>query len=230
MRRVKTRQLRFLRASAKALMLHDLLEREEESVRHLVDWLNEMARTPAHESIEGLIRNIRRVRALLQPVSFPEWVKREMSTDSASADVWEKIHCINEQLNGYKMWPRYTTFRKAFTGQANRGEKSASPLVMEWWPEGEFEARAAHQVLKLEEKNLLHRLVQCRTCDKWFFASRDWNKFCSQRCRVQYELHTENGRKRRAKYMREYRERLKRMDEERKRYIAARRGKGYQLR
>ncbi len=123
-RKPQTRQLRFLRASAKALRLHDLLEREEEASRHLVDWLNEPARTPAHENIEGLIRNIREVRELLQPASFPEWVKREMSAESASASIWEKIHRINEQLNGYKMWPRYTTFRTTFTGQTKHGEKN----------------------------------------------------------------------------------------------------------
>jgi hypothetical protein len=215
------RRLRFLRASAKALKLRDLVEREDQSRRDLVDWLNELMGTAPHDRIESLIQNIRQVRALLQPVSFPEWVKREMSTDSATAGVWEKIRAINTQLSGYKMWPRYTSVRttvtfKKGTGRPNRSNKAPGPLVMEWWPDGEFEARAAQQVVKLEDTSFLDWLLRCRACNKWFFASRDWQKFCSDRCRGDHDSKTENGRKRRASYMRGYRKRLKRMDEEMK--------------
>jgi hypothetical protein len=230
MRKVETRQLRFLRASRKALALHDVEERQNQSMCNLVDWLNESAGTAAYDRVESLIRNIRQVRALLHPVSFPEFVKREMSTDGFSADIWEKINGINESLSSYKMWPRYTSFRTTVTAKTRTAtpklnEISSGPLLMEWWPDGEFETRAVHAVVRLEENHQLDFLLRCRNCGKWFFASRSWHKFCAERCRSDHDSHTDDGRKRRARYMREYRKRLKRMDEEMKK--ASRRKRGH---
>lgn len=217
------RRLRFLRASRNALKLHEIAERENQARRDLVDWLNESMGTAPHDRVESLIQKIREVRALVQPRSFPDWVKKEMSTDSESAPVWEKIRNVNEQLSGYKMWPRYTAFKTTvafkskIAGKSNRNRNSPGPLVMEWWPEGEFETRAAHQVVRLEENNLLDSLLRCRTCNNWFFASREWHKSCSNGCRDEHYSDTPNGRAKRASYMRGYRKRLKRMDEEMKR-------------
>jgi hypothetical protein len=117
LRSKEMRQLRFLRASRKALAIQDVEERQNQSICNLVDWLNESVGTAAHDRVENLIRNIRQVRALLHPVSFPEFVKREMSTDGFSADIWKKLNSINESLSSYKMWPRYTSFRTSFASK-----------------------------------------------------------------------------------------------------------------
>lgn len=230
MRMVKTRQLRFLKASRKALALHDVQERQNQSIRNLVDWLNESVGAFAHDRVESLVRNIRQVRALLHPVSLPEFVKREMSPDGFSAKIWDKLNSINESLSSYKMWPRYTSFRTTVapknvnvTPQVN--DISSSPLLMEWWPDGEFEARAVHAVVRLEESRELDFLLRCHHCQKWFFDSRSWHKFCDERCRSDHHSHTDDGRKRRATYMRDYRKRLKRMDEEMKKASCRKRGR-----
>jgi hypothetical protein len=225
MQNVQMRRLRFLRASRKALTLHEFAEREEQAKRDLVDWLNESMGTAQYDRIESLIRKIREVRALVQPLSFPEWVKKEMSTDSENTPVWEKIRPINTQLSGYKMWPRYTSFRTAVafssksTGASTTSSKSPGPLIMEWWPEGEFETKAAHAVVRLEESKQLDLLLQCATCHKWFFATRPWQRFCPGGCRGKQYSASANGRATRAAYMRGYRKRLKRMDEEMKKVI-----------
>jgi hypothetical protein len=222
MQNIEMRRLRFSRASRKALALHEVAEREDQAKRDLVDWLNESMETPQYDRIESLIRKIREVRALVQPLSFPEWVKKEMSTDSENAPVWEKIRAINTQLSGYKMWPRYTSFRTAVafrskgTGASTTSNRSPGPLIMEWWPEGEFETKAAHHIITLEGNGQLDLLLQCGVCHKWFFATVPWQKFCPGRCRGKQYSSSANGRAKRAAYMRGYRKRLKRMDEEMK--------------
>jgi hypothetical protein len=46
---------------------------------------------------------------------------------------------------------------------------------------------------------------QCETCEKWFIATRKKSRFCSTLCRVKWHAHTEEGKRKRAAYMQQYR-------------------------
>ena len=170
--------------------------------------------------VESLIRLIGEVRNEMPPVTLRQLIEKEMSADSGNDRVWEKVRRINEQLSGYRMWPRYTNLRTIVKGMSTTPSVSStkktksSPLKWEWWSEGDSAAKAAHQVVRLEEDGLLESLLPCAVCKKWFFAARHWQKYCSDRCRGQHYSSSPEGRATRASYMRGYRKRLQRMDQE----------------
>jgi hypothetical protein len=202
------RRLHLSRAAQKKFHLHELAEHENEGIRDLVAWLNGSKGTEGYKRIGGLIQLIGEIRRGMPPVTFLEFMKKDMSADSGNQHVWEKIRRINEQLRDYPMCPRYTTLR-------TRGEgMKLSPLKWEWWPVGNLAAKAAYQVVRLEEDCLLELLRPCTDCKKWFFAAREWQKFCSKRCRDQHYSSSPEGRATRASYMRGYRKRERRMSEE----------------
>lgn len=201
-------RLRSIGAARKRLRLHDLAERENERRNDLLAWLNGSEGAGPYKSIIDLIQLLGEVRRGMPPVTFQEFMKKDMSADSGDHHVWEKVRRINKQLHDYPMWPRYTTLR-------TRGKRvKTSPLKWEWWPVGNLAARAAYQVVRLEEDCLLELLRPCAVCKKWFFATREWHKFCSKGCRDQHYSSSSEGRATRANYMRGYRKRLQRMNQE----------------
>src|SRR5580700_9178998 len=107
----RMRRLRFSRAAQKKFYLHELAEHANEGIRDLVDWLNESKGTDQYKGVESLIRLIGEVRKEMPPVTVRQWIEKEMSADSGNDRVWEKVRRINEQLSGYRMWPRYTNLR-----------------------------------------------------------------------------------------------------------------------
>jgi len=69
-------------------------------------------------------------------------------------------------------------------------------------------------ILEAAFQGFLRRLSQCPTCEKWFVLRRVDHKFCSGKCREKAFRHSDEGRAKRARFMRQYRERLKRRDAE----------------
>lgn len=57
-------------------------------------------------------------------------------------------------------------------------------------------------------------LRKCDSCGDWFARSRDDHRFCSASCREKWFRSSETGKANRAKFMREYRRRMKRRDSE----------------
>jgi hypothetical protein len=220
---VTMRRLRLSRAAQKKFRLHELAEHANEEIRDLVAWLNGSKETDKCKRIEGLIQLIGEVRKQMPPVTFVQFIQKEISADSGNERVWEKVRRINKQLSGYTMWPRYTglkTIGKGMStslGLSSSKRRKPSPLKWEWWPRGDFAAKAAYQVVRLEENGLLESLRPCAICNKWFFAAKEWQTFCSTRCRGQHYSNSPEGRATRASYMRGYRKRLQRMNEEMKR-------------
>jgi hypothetical protein len=220
------RRLRTFRATQKRFYLHDLAVHAYERIRDLVDWLNESKGTDQYKGVESLIRLIGEVRNEMPPVTLRQWIEKEMSADSGNDRVWEKVRRINEQLSGYRMWPRYTNLRTIVKGMNTNlsvlcsKKMKSSPLKWEWWSEGDSAAKAAHQVVRLEEDGLLESLLPCPVCNKWFFAGRGWQTFCSARCRGQHYSSSPEGRAQRASYMRKYRKQEKGMDDDMKRVSA----------
>jgi hypothetical protein len=57
--------------------------------------------------------------------------------------------------------------------------------------------------MSLSEAGLLNKLRQCETCEKWYLRRK--GRFCSTLCRVKWHSHTDEGKRKRAEYMRDYR-------------------------
>lgn len=214
------RRLRCSRAAEKKFRLHELAEHENEGIRDLVAWLNGSKGTEGYKRIGGLIQLIGEVRKQMPRVTFRQKMEKEMSGDSGNKRAWEYVRRINELLRTYTMWPRFTGLRtigpvmSSSLGLSSSNRKKPSPLKWGLWPEGEFETMAAYQIVRLEGDGLLDSLLQCAICRNWFFASRDWQRFCSDRCRSQHYSSSPEGRATRASYMRGYRKRLQRMNQE----------------
>ncbi len=70
-------------------------------------------------------------------------------------------------------------------------------------------------LLKLADTHQLHRLRRCQHCRKWHFARREAQRFCGVNCRVKAHVSLEPAevrKRKRAEYMRRYREREKALD------------------
>ena len=74
------------------------------------------------------------------------------------------------------------------------------------------ESTTALHLVGLAKAVRLHRVRQCRNCQKWYFARRETQLYCSARCghsaRISRELITDRRQKQR-EYMRRYRAQLK---------------------
>jgi hypothetical protein len=213
MKKSQMRRLRSLKAARMVVKQEELADLEGARRRDLVDWLNAPEGGPDRARTTQLIHQIREARDVLPSVSVS-------LQDPGNPQVREEIKKINERLSRYKMWPRCTETKPAFTKASGSGAsenhgKLPIALTVEWWPEGEFETKAAHHVITLEADGQLDSLVQCGVCREWFFAIRHWQKFCP-RCRGKQYSTSPHGRAKRAGYMRGYRKRLKRMEEEMK--------------
>lgn len=60
----------------------------------------------------------------------------------------------------------------------------------------------------LNGAGLIDRLRRCRVCSRWFYAEHGARLSCSPSCRDKAWRHSPDGRKKRAAYMRGYRQRL----------------------
>ena len=68
--------------------------------------------------------------------------------------------------------------------------------------------RGIHQIIRLTEARLIHRVRECR-CGNWFLAKRDNHKSCSDACRQDAYRTTPEGREKRSAAQRRYRQRQK---------------------
>jgi hypothetical protein len=55
------------------------------------------------------------------------------------------------------------------------------------------------------ETGLIDRFRTCRHCQRWFHAAVAHQHHCSERCRQQFASKSDNYRKKRRDYMRQYR-------------------------
>jgi hypothetical protein len=69
------------------------------------------------------------------------------------------------------------------------------------------DSRMIMDIYRLYEEGLLHRLRQCRQCQRWFYAQQERLHFCPMpaRCRDAYFRSSPEGKALRAKYMQAYR-------------------------
>ena len=67
------------------------------------------------------------------------------------------------------------------------------------------ETRLINYALELLRRGSIQRLRTCRECSKWFYATTDQQKHCSDNCRQRFASHDSLFKKRRREYMKKYR-------------------------
>jgi hypothetical protein len=77
-----------------------------------------------------------------------------------------------------------------------------------------FEGDAVLAAGRLAERRLLSRVRLCVTCsEKWLFAKHSNYRFCSPKCRETYYMKTDEYRQKKARQMRESRDRQRKREE-----------------
>jgi hypothetical protein len=72
------------------------------------------------------------------------------------------------------------------------------------------EGDAVLAVLRLAQRGLLNRIKLCKTCARtWMYAKHSNYRFCSEECREAFFMQTDEYRAKKARQMRQYRDRLR---------------------
>jgi hypothetical protein len=79
---------------------------------------------------------------------------------------------------------------------------------------------ALQAIEALSKDGSLRQIRQCQSCARWLFAKNRRQRFCSGPCREKAFRKSDEGKAKRAAYMSGYRERLKRMEDSGRKFIA----------
>jgi len=158
---------------------------KQDSLR-VVRWLNDERNSLAErEPVIELMGLIRKTLATIEKTS-----KRPL--------VWpypRRVNSLLEELNtrleNYPRIPRLSIENGAWAfGALPWGNPVSESIVVQW-------------LIRLTSEHLLDRVRRC-VCGKWFFAARNQRKSCSPKCRHKLYEQTEEYRRKRRKYMRDY--------------------------
>jgi hypothetical protein len=158
---------------------------KQDSLR-VVRWLNDERNSPAERKplieLMGLIRNTLATiektpkRAFVWP--YPRRVKSLLEE-------------LNTRLENYPRISALAIEDGAWTFETRPwGNPVSENIVVQW-------------LIRLTSEHLLDRIRRC-VCGKWFFAARNQRKSCSPKCRHKLYEQTEDYRRKRRKYMRDY--------------------------
>jgi len=196
-------------------------------------WLNAAQGTDSYERAAQLIGEIREIedgmsKSLLRLVQTREVTAQELKIGGDHR--WKKIKQAKQQPQQYKNAKRqWQEFERKHV-QLNKilGRYSFSP-VLQWvllagsWnlsmiaKDMDRDHVHEHQGLRFSESDVvlhilslaaaseLERLQQCKRCEKWFFAGRSHQRFCSPECRLKSYSQSPKYQKYRKIYMRERR-------------------------
>jgi predicted nucleic acid-binding Zn ribbon protein len=203
MKRGKKRGLHKLPSRLMKRMTAEENDAEREEREMSIDWLNANKGRTQYKEVVYLIGEIEKAREATPTISMLQWAQAEASGHPTAAVSWNKIHLINSLLKKFKLYPRIVGRRKV--GGHSKERLAHSRLMWEWWPERDSTAKVVHAIVRLEQQGLWYSFRQCLPCGKWILTTRRRQRFCSTQCREKTFRSTEEGRKKRAAYMRTYR-------------------------
>jgi len=174
----------------------------------LLDWLNRSDRGTQKARVLQLIVNLRKVREISRPVFYFDdlGLGRIPKLRVPGFDLRKKI---NSQLRRSKV----TLRAEGYSRSDVEARPLAGQIIWRWYEEENPESKATFVLARLEEEGLFDLLRRCIQCRMWFYAERDWHRFCTPACRDKNFRSTPEGRKKRADYMRKYRARERRMND-----------------
>ena len=128
-------------------------------------------------------------------LSFPN-DSRRLSEESL-ARIGVAVKELNRRLKGRKISVRVFP-------------TSEKPVRLLLWPEAvKGDLRSVLQIINASESGALRRLKACESCQHFFFARRDADRFCpGTSCRKNWHRKTPSGRAKNREHQKKYRERL----------------------
>jgi hypothetical protein len=167
-----------------------------QAIREAVRKLNEIDRRirekgyPGSESKVGLFDNPGNLEIELRKRGFDDATRRLLNE-------------IQRELGDFKvtMWPAYPTRSGWKINWMISGFAPDSPKLVYWMNKALIHDLAA--------AGLLRSVRECDFCQDWYFARKGDQRFCKPYCRERYHRSTEEGKAKKAKYMRDRRKREK---------------------
>jgi hypothetical protein len=201
-------------------VLHSFLG--EEDGKALAEWLNQKPSGVAQRQVTGLINDLRELRRLspgeksfhdfeaaLQSASTRKEVRRTpvfSLTDKAlipSEEFRRKLRAIDAQLARHKMRPRVVSGHSRLLTTST--PRMQTTYRWEWYYGRNPATKAVHQLMKLEDQELLERVRQCMCCGRWLFARFIHHKFCGQSCQLKSYKSSDDWKEHRRKWLKHHR-------------------------
>jgi len=178
-----------------------------ESAESLVDYLNSRQGVPKFEEVEWMAVAMNRLDRLVGNTGYALGTYSKIRKGKFGKEAQQLTRIIDGLVREYPIsvglgapWPNgwrrlYTYFPHAY-GRRSGIDRTYLGKVF---------------ILDAAFQGFLRRIAQCPSCRKWFVIKRVDQKFCSAKCREKAFRTTDEGKAKRAAYMRSYRETLRRM-------------------
>jgi hypothetical protein len=198
----------------------------EEEGKALAEWLNQNPSGGAQRQVTRLIDDLWELRRLAPHQK--SFLNFETAMQSArphkemhrtpvfsladkdlipSGEFRRKLRAIDTQLARHKMRPRIVSGHANVSNALMRKRRTA--YRWEWYYGRNPATEAVHQLMKLEEQNLLERVRQCMCCHRWLFARFIHQKFCGQSCQLKSYKSSEDWKEHRRKWLKHHRAKAK---------------------
>jgi hypothetical protein len=168
---------------------------DRSDAKGITGWLNYYREKPEYQYFDQLIRDMNEVDRLAAKAGYPEWPYKGFLSKK-TAPYFERIN------------PFFKRYPLAYA--------LGAPTKSGWSESVEGKARDIHFafILRAAKRGLLKLLDQCNFCKRWFVPRREDQKYCSNSCREKAFRGSDEGKAKRAAYMKRYREGLRRRDRE----------------
>jgi hypothetical protein len=182
------------------------LQREEEVVLQRLNRLNEAGSRRVSDLLQQM-KEAETLRLTLRqhyPHEFDS-SKHEFTDpkrEGLHADFLHLVRKINDGLSRYQWSPTISQSTDLFDGLSEgfdlpktpRAEYLENFAILWFWKHMRDKDKYPAPIL---------RFRQCRECEQWFYAAKDQQKHCSDRCRKRFSTKSPDFKEKRARYMRE---------------------------
>jgi hypothetical protein len=178
-------------------------------LRDLIKLLNE-TRTQQGRKVQEILERMLEIEGMAGPVKGSILTEISLKRDDPAkfklfCEIDAKLALLARELANFKFIPR----AEVFFGGGGDGASQWST----WWgrPREKREehlrmapSEAVEVILKLTQIGYLSRLKRCSHCQKWLFAKFRHQEFCSVGCQQKRYTQSDQWKKHRREYMREY--------------------------
>jgi hypothetical protein len=203
----------------------------------LPGWLNAAKGTSSYKRVVHILELMRNTEQSAQDVvsrgahvhvgpQGSKWPSEKIRLMRAASKVHEELERtlrryrfnirFTHSLMGHWMFNMYCPRQRNDFGLETRCAYRASPgtTIVTVPTYVVFEGDAVLAAGRLAERGILSRVRLCATCsDKWLFAKHRNYRFCSPECRERYYTETDEYRQKKARQMRECRDRQRKREE-----------------
>ena len=177
----------------------------------LVEWLNENRGHRGYTRLAKLLEAIKELGELKKRV-FADIAKNGSADSKVVKPAIELLNRVNKTLRDYKVFPQFFPLTEGFSSAIWMPVKAGA---INGWIKGRRretaqktveECNAALTLFGLARNDRLTLLRACFECGEWFYSKRSNQKFHSEECQKKHFRSRPGFKRKRAKYMRDYRE------------------------